>query len=183
MKYLVTIAVIFLLASCCKQLTPQTTANTKDSVRTEVKYQLIEKIKDTTIYVGADSSLLVALLECDSTGSARLIQINKLKAGRTARPAAISLNSNQLLVKCNIDSFAVYAQVKDRYQLKDTGSFQNKSAQSVIIKEMPVNYVSGFQWFQIWTGRIFLLLLLLYCGWQLASTKFSILKKLFKWGK
>ena len=64
---------LLVLQSCCPKLYP---SSTEVIERTEV---VKEVVRDTVIQVQPDSSMLQALIQCDSTGRARLQAINTLK--------------------------------------------------------------------------------------------------------
>lgn len=51
---------------CCPKLYPHKTENTEHTIT------VTETIKDTVIQVQPDSSIVHALIKCDSTGQARL---------------------------------------------------------------------------------------------------------------
>ena len=57
------------VASCCPKLYPRKTENTEHTV------VITETIRDTVIQVQPDSSIVQALIMCDSTGRARLEEI------------------------------------------------------------------------------------------------------------
>ena len=62
-----------------------------------------------------DSSMIQALVECDSTGQAYLRQIHQLKAGTQIRQT-IHLEGGRLTATAAIDSMSIYLTYKDRYQ-------------------------------------------------------------------
>ena len=72
-RTIIAMAAILSLQSCCHKLYPHTTEVTE---KTE---SVTETIRDTVIMVQPDSSILQALIQCDSTGRARLQEINALK--------------------------------------------------------------------------------------------------------
>ena len=67
------LATLLVLQGCCPKLYPSSTESIE---RTEVVKEII---RDTVIQVQPDSSILQALIQCDSTGRARLQEINSLK--------------------------------------------------------------------------------------------------------
>lgn len=74
-----------------------------------------EIIRDTVITVESDSSMIKALVECDSLGQAHLRELIEVKSGKRIPPPSIKLNNNTLQVKASIDSLAIYLALKDRY--------------------------------------------------------------------
>jgi hypothetical protein len=132
--------VIWIVAACHHP--PQVVTET----RTEYK----EVIRDSTIYL-SDSSMLYAWLECDSVGQAHIREIAELRAGKMVFPEVI-IKNNYLKTVCKVDSFQVFVRLKDRYTVKEE------------VKKPPperVNYVTGFQWFQIWAGRVLIVILII----------------------
>lgn len=82
---------------------------TTDSLRT------VEILRDTVVQVKADSSLLRALVECDSLGQAHLKQLLEYQAGDRLHPPLVDITNNVLTARARIDSMAIYLQLKDRY--------------------------------------------------------------------
>lgn len=82
---------------------------TTDSLRT------VETLRDTVVQVKADSSLLRALIECDSLGQAHLKQLLEYERGDRLPPPAVDITNNVLTAKAHVDSMAIYLQLKDRY--------------------------------------------------------------------
>lgn len=184
MRTATTILATILFASCYRPpiKTAQNSDN-KDSVRTDVRYQVVEKLRDTTIWLPPDSALLEALIECDSAGQAQLRKIVALQAGRKLQAPSVQLKDNRLTAGCRIDSQAVYATLKDRYERYDTSHYESHHNMMATVVEVPVNYVTGWQWFQIWCGRILLIILITWGATKLFSSKTSLLKNLTQWVK
>lgn len=66
--------------------------------------------------VEPDSSMLKALLECDSLGQVRLRELIEVKAGKRMLPPTIKIsNNNTLEVQASVDSMAIYLKLKDRH--------------------------------------------------------------------
>ena len=182
MKFpVIILAAILFLSGCCKPLVQQSTSNQKDSVRTEVKTELIEKVRDTIIYIPGDSSLIEALFECDSLRNVQLKSIVTMP-GKTIKPK-LGLKNNVASFQCNVDSAAVAVLYLERFLSRDSTGFNYHASDVTTIVEKRVNYVTGWQWFQIWFGRIVLIIVLIYGGYQFLSSKFSTPKNIFKWVK
>jgi hypothetical protein len=109
-----------------------------------------------TVEIPADSAVLSALLECDSLNNVRLVEIDELKSKRVESSFNLSTAGNKqsslnYVVRTVFDT--VYISTKD----------------SIIYQEVPlrveipveVNRLTGWQSFQIWTGRIFMFLWLI----------------------
>jgi hypothetical protein len=149
---------IILLSAClfalclagCKTQAP--IARTDTVTKTVIQ----ELVKDTTIYL-TDSAGFRALLECDSLGQVRVKQIQDYYAGQFIKPKVV-IKDNYVTLDCKIDSAGVYVYWKERHESKE----QTITTVNVV-KE---NYVTGFQWAQIWAGRVFVLLLLLYVAYR-----------------
>jgi hypothetical protein len=181
MRGLVTIsAVILFVTGCCKPCIQTSTSNQKDSVRTEVKTEVIEKVKDTVIYIPGDSSLIEALLECDSLRNVQLKSIVTIEPGKTIKPT-VSLKNNVASFQCKVDSAAIAVLYIERFLSRDSSAYNYHSNNVLTVIEKRVNYVTGWQWFQIWFGRIVLIILLIYGGYKFLSSKFSTPKNLFTW--
>ena len=75
-----------------------------------------ETLRDTVIELAPDSSLLRALIECDSLGQARLSQLLYYRAGERLSPPAVTISGNVLTAKAEVDSLKIYAKLKDRYE-------------------------------------------------------------------
>ena len=105
--------IIFLTAltavSCCPKLYPHKTENTECIVT------VTETVRDTVIQVQPDSSVVEALIRCDSTGRARLEEIQTLRQSARVQQT-LSLKDNSLSSKAVVDSMGIYLTYKDRYR-------------------------------------------------------------------
>ena len=108
---LIAILIAFLAISCSRKLAPPEVAQ-RDST---VSSSLIEKVRDTVIVVSPDSSLVLALLECDSLNRVRIKEILSYKSGRDLPPPALSIKNNVLTVQANSNERKLFLQLKDRY--------------------------------------------------------------------
>jgi hypothetical protein len=146
-----------LMASCTTQKRCHRLYPCQGSVieRTDSVTIIVEKIipRDTTIYV-SDSNLVRAYLSCDSLGNVYLNQIKTLKAGSYIS-TSIALANNQMDITSKIDSAAVVIAWTERH-VTQTTSVDRSREETIIVKEP-----TGWQWFQIWTGRILTIILLL----------------------
>lgn len=121
---------------------------------TTTKYIEVEKtktvrevVRDTAIVVEADTAMMQALIECDSLGNAYITEIETLrKSPKTEQK--IKIVDNYITVTAEVDSFAVYAQLKDRYQ----------DEVNTVIKEVEKE-LNGWQVFRINIGNAVLVLL------------------------
>ena len=97
------------VASCCPKLYPRKTENTEHTV------VITETIRDTVIQVQPDSSIVQALIMCDSTGRARLEEIRTLKESARVQQT-LALEDNKITAKAVVDSMGIYLTYKERYR-------------------------------------------------------------------
>ena len=115
MRYIVLLT--FIILTSCSPKVVSTLSEKKDTL----VIRTIER--DTAIVVKRDSSLLRALIECDSVGNARLAELIEYQAGEHLRVPAVRLQNNKLLVKAEVDSFSVamsYLETHTELREKDT---------------------------------------------------------------
>ena len=127
------------VASCCPKLYPHKTENTEHTVI------ITETVRDTVIQVRPDSSIVQALIKCDSTGRARLEEIRSLKESARVQQT-LALNDNRLTTKAVVDSMEIYLTYKERYREEQ----KVKVVETVIEKE--VNVLKWWQKALIWIG-------------------------------
>ena len=142
-----TIALLLFVALCamaaaCRAYRPaaETTAIT-DTVTVHV----VER--DTAVVVRSDSAMMRALVECDSTGKARLRQILELRNGQRVNPPQVSLRGDTLVAVSTADSMAIYLTLRDRYT--DT------RRESVTERVIEVNRPTWWQKLWMGLGRVF----------------------------
>ena len=140
-------ALLAILQGCCPKFYPHTTENTERIVT------VTETVRDTVIQVRPDSSIVQALIRCDSTGRAKLEEIQTLRQSERLRQT-ISLQDNHLTAKATVDSMGIYLTYKDRYREE-----QNvQTIETVIEKE--INVLRWWQKALMWAGVISTILLL-----------------------
>ena len=139
---------LLVLQGCCPKFYPQTTT-TVDHVEV-VK----EVVRDTVIQVQPDSSILQALIQCDSTGRARLQEIQTLKESARLQQS-IKMEADPLpyqptviTVKATVDSMGIYLTYKDRFK----ESVETREIETIIEKE--VNILHWWQKLLMWAGGI-----------------------------
>ena len=158
------VGLLLLIASClagCRAPAPLV-ASSDTVIRTEY----YEVLRDTIIYK-SDSAGFRAMLECDSLGRVRLKAIENYYAGQMIRPK-IEFRDRYIKVDCVIDSVKIYATLKDRYTVKE------QKTDTVTIQE--VNKLTSFQWFQIWTGKVLLLVFVVFCGYKIYRIRSKMVK-------
>lgn len=143
---------LLVLQGCCPKFYPQTTT-TVDHVEV-VK----EVVRDIVIQVQPDSSILQALIKCDSTGRARLQEIQTLKESARLQQS-IKMEADPLpyqptviTVKATVDSMGIYLTYKDRFK----ESTEVREIKTIIEKE--VNILHWWQKVLMWIGIVFSLL-------------------------
>ena len=150
-RILIAMAAILSMQSCCHKLYPHT------SEVTEKKETVTEVLRDTVIMVQPDSSILQALVQCDSTGRARLQEINALKeSARLQQTIKIDPDPKPhkptvITIKTQVDSMGIYLIYKERY--KETAEIQQ--IETVIEKE--VNILKTWQKVLMWLGALAIL--------------------------
>lgn len=126
-----------------------------DSVR------VVETLRDTVVTVEADSSLLRALVECDSLGQAHLRELAEYRAGNRLPPPTVTIRDNVLTATAAVDSMAIYLTLKDRY----TEAIQQQ--REVVTKTVEVNRLTWWQTLWLRTGQILAAAVALLIGWKL----------------
>ena len=139
---------LLVLQGCCPKFYPQTTTTVE---HVEV---VKEVIRDTVVQVQPDSSILQALIKCDSTGRARLQEIQTLKESARLQQS-IKMEADPLpyqptviTVKATVDSMGIYLTYKDRFK----ESVETREIETIIEKE--VNILHWWQKLLMWAGGI-----------------------------
>ena len=147
---------LLVLQGCCPKFYPQTTTTVE---HIEV---VKEVVRDTVIQVQPDSSILQALIKCDSTGRARLQEIQTLKESARLQQS-IKMEADPLpyqptviTVKATVDSMGIYLTYKDRFK----ESVETREIETIIEKE--VNILHWWQKLLMWVGGI---VLAITVGW------------------
>lgn len=137
MKYEIIFLLALTVASCCPRLYPNKTESTEHTIT------VTETIKDTIVQVQPDSSIIQALIRCDSTGRARLEGIRTLKESARIQQT-LALKSNRLTSRTVVDSMGIYLTYKERYQEEQ----KVQLVETVIEKE--VNVLKWWQKALMW---------------------------------
>ena len=142
------LATLLVLQGCCPKFYPQTTTTVE---HLEV---VKEVVRDTVVQVQPDSSILQALIKCDSTGRARLQEIQTLKESARLQQS-IKMEADPLpyqptviTVKATVDSMGIYLTYKDRFK----ESVETREIETIIEKE--VNILHWWQKLLMWAGGI-----------------------------
>ena len=139
---------LLVLQSCCPKFYPQTTTTVEH-------FEVVkEVVRDTVVQVQPDSSILQALIKCDSTGRARLQEIQTLKESARLQQS-IKMEADPLpyqptviTVTATVDSMGIYLTYKDRFK----ESVETREIETIIEKE--VNILHWWQKLLIWIGGI-----------------------------
>lgn len=153
--FVILVLVLFGSISCTRKAVPASS----DTIISTVVH---ERIKDTTIYL-TDSSYFYAYLWCDSVGEVRVREIEAYYAGRVVEVPKVVVRNNYLKAECKVDSAAVYLAMK----LSDTTRYEAISR--TIVQER--NYLTGWQWAQVWWGRIAAILVALVVSYLIVRRK------------
>ena len=119
-----------------------------------------ETIRDTVIQIRPDSSIVQALIMCDSTGRARLEEIRTLKESARIRQT-LALKDNKLTAKSVVGSMGFYLTYKERY-------LEEQKVQVVeTIIEKEVNVLKWWQKSLMWMGAVSTLIFLTSLAFKL----------------
>ena len=139
---------LLVLQGCCPKFYPQTTTTVEH-------FEVVkEVVRDTVVQVQPDSSILQALIKCDSTGRARLQEIQTLKESARLQQS-IKMEADPLpyqptviTVTAIVDSMGIYLTYKDRFK----ESVETREIETIIEKE--VNILHWWQKLLMWAGGI-----------------------------
>lgn len=158
MKFKIILLSALTAVSCCPKLYPHKTENTERIVT------VTEIVRDTVIQVQPDSSIVEALIRCDSTGRARLEEIQALRQSARVQQS-LALKDNRLTAMAVVDSMGIYLTYKDR--CKEEVKVQ--TIETVIEKEVNILY-----WWQkslMWAGTVALSLIVSMILFRLSGHK------------
>ena len=167
---IILMAALLSLQSCCHKIYPSTsqTTNTTETI-TEI-------IRDTVIQTQPDTAILQALIRCDSTGRARLEEINTLKqSARTQQTITIAKDPQphkptSITITATVDSMGIYLTYKERYKQ----TTQTQITETIIEKE--VNILKWWQKGLMRIGGITILITaaIVLCSFYKLKKKFSL---------
>lgn len=112
----------------------------------KVERDTVWSLRDTVVVSPADSCLMEALLECDSNGQALLSRVLSLQTGRRVTQQ-VELKENHLRVQSQVATDSIPAQLKDMQV--------TVQEEKVVTVERVINVVKGYQWFFIYSGFVF----------------------------
>ncbi|MEI7594503.1 MAG: hypothetical protein WCK02_02060 [Bacteroidota bacterium] len=135
-------------------------------------HDTIEKVKDTTVFVPADSSWFRALLKCDSAGNVYIAEIIDLQTGKNMNINA-GIKENIITVKTKIDSSAVYIHWKETHTKTTVKSDTLKIQSAFKVRELSKfdNFIFILRWiWDIW----WMVYLVGWLLWKWLKIKFSL---------
>ena len=155
MKRVVTSLVVGALAlgGCSPKMYPHRTEITEHTVT------VTETVRDTVVQVRPDSSIVRALIRCDSTGRARLEEIRMLRESSrlqqtlSVEPPAEPYQPTAVTVRAVVDSMGIYLTLRERHREEQ----QVRTVETVVEKE--VNVLRWWQTALMWMGGVALILL------------------------
>ena len=113
---------------------------------------ITETVRDTVVMVEPDASMVRALLDCDENRNVVVRELLEWQSGKHARAPTIEVRNNVITAVAQVDSFEIYLSWKER----------EKVVERLVTEPLYINELSGWQWFQIWLGRIAGLWLLIW---------------------
>lgn len=149
MKKFVTVLVVGALAlcGCSPKMYPHRTECTEHTVT----------VRDTVVQVRPDSSIVRALIRCDSTEHARLEEIrmlresSRLQQALTVEPPAEPYQPTTLTIKAVVDSMGIYLTLRERHREEQ----QVRTVETIVEKE--VNVLRWWQTALMWMGGVSLI--------------------------
>lgn len=141
------VAMLFVMAIGCS---PKLHSHVSENVAHEVMEK--EMVRDTVVQVQPDSSIVQALIRCDSTGRARLEEIRTLReSSRMRQTLAVKSPAGpyqpmSVTVKAVVDSMGIYLTFKERYREEQ----HVRTVENIIEKE--VNVLKWWQKVLMWFG-------------------------------
>ncbi len=158
MRYVIIFLAALAAVSCCPKLYPHKTENTERIVT------VTETVRDTVIQVQPDSSIIEALIRCDSTGRARLEEIQTLRQSARVQQT-LALKDNWLTSKAVVDSMGIYLTYKERYREEQ----KVQTIETVIEKE--INVLHWWQKALMWSGVLSCLTIVIMVSLKLLRSR------------
>ena len=172
MNKLTTIFLLLGLCSCTRYITVEKPVYLKDSSKQSTTRNYSERENK----LSPDSAYVKALVKCDSLGNAYLATIEQMQGERVMQNVVVSEP-----VRGEI-SLRIKARDNAREVVKETNTADTVTRyieKPVEIKvEVPVNNLTGWQWFQIWLARILVVVLIVVNAFKYFKSKFGTLKNL-----
>lgn len=133
----------------CRSSRHLTTTQTSDSVR------IVERWRDSLIYMEPDKAWLKGWLECDSTGQVLLREL-EIERGKNITPS-IKIVNDTVYVECNTDSIEMLL------RLRDMEIERLKQDRTEVIVEVE-RELTWWEVTQMKLGRVFLMAIAIFVG-------------------
>lgn len=120
---------------------------------------IVETLRDTVIEIQSDSSMLRALLECDSLGQVQIKQLLEWRGGERLKPPKVQIKDNILNIEAISEAYNKVIQLKE----KQITQLKNSSRQQT--QYIEVNRLNSWQTFIQTLGYLLgglLLLIIIY---------------------
>ena len=157
-RIIISIVTLVTFCGCCPKLYQHETESTEHTIT------VTETIKDTVIQIQPDSSIVQALIKCDSTGQARLEEIRTLKESARVQQT-LTLKDNRLTTKAVVDSMGIYLTYKERNKEEQ----QVQTIETIIEKE--VNILKWWQKALMWIGVCSIMIMPYYAIFRIVKTR------------
>lgn len=150
LSFLFLLVVLVGTFSACKSTNVPLPTNSQTNTKVDTKILL----RDTIFKTEKDSSFYKAWLECQD-GKVVISPKSKVETlkGRNLKPPKVKIKENYLTVDCEAEAQKLFAQWKDVYRLEN----KNTALTNTVLVEKKLTW---WQKFQIWCGRVFMLLVL-----------------------
>ena len=122
---------------------------------------ITEILRDTVVTVEPDASMMRALLECDENRNVVVRELLEWQSGKHIQPPQVIIRDNVMTVVAEVDSFAIFINWKEREKLIE-------NVQTVTVE---TNLLTGWQWFQIWAGRIAMMIIVIILIFRILTVR------------
>ena len=119
---------------------------------------ITETVRDTVVTVEPDASMMRALLECDENRNVVVRELLEWQSGKHIQPPQVIIRDNVMTVVAEVDSFGIYVSWKERETLVENVR--------TVTETVTTNELTGWQWLQVWVGRIALAGLVVSLGFM-----------------
>lgn len=163
--------IVVLLSGCnpqkyCAKHCPAT-HDTAIVVRTITHDSIVEKL--VPVPVAVDSAAIRAKLAVDSAGNIHIVYIDSISNGNHVSAPQIIIRDNYITAKCKVDSFAVYAAVKEKYH-KDSTDSKTVIKDTLLVPQyikVPERYIPFIPKVFMWIGIVFVFVQIVKKSYQL----------------
>lgn len=125
----------------------------KPSTETIKEVTITETIRDTVYGVKADSSFYKAYIEC--VNGKPVLKETKSNPGKNLNAPKVDLHGNNLNVNCKTEAYELFHKWKETY-------IKENLAKTIQVPYAVPTPLSTFKVVQLWFGRLFMFLILLF---------------------